>query len=135
MGSSGSGRISDYPGSSKQPGGGSGPASGDGSGGTAPFSDRCARAVSVTLEDIEHCEYYTKHGAVPPVGEVLRIAQRKRVVAETEEGLTVGNLPTSHNYLAACLKDGWNYIGSIRSSSDGPPIANIIADFINDSHT
>src|ERR1700716_1934883 len=67
--------------------------------------------------------------AVPPVGEKLRIAQKKRIVAETDSGLTVGNLPTKYNFLASCLKDGWSYVGSVRASSGGPPIATVSADF------
>jgi hypothetical protein len=125
MGSTGGGRIRDYPGSSKPPS----DDSGGGGGGTPPPSDRCARAISVALEDIEHCDYFGTHGVVPPVGEILKVAQRKRVVAETAAGVSVGNLPTSYNYLAACLKDGWTYVGSIRSSSNGPPLAAVTADF------
>jgi hypothetical protein len=123
MGSTGSGRLPDYPGSSKSP------SDSSGSDGTPFPSDRCARAISVALEDIEHCDYFGTHGVVPPVGEILKVAQRKRVVAETTAGVTVGNLPTSYNYLAACLKDGWTYVGSIRSGSNGPPLAAVTADF------
>jgi len=122
MESSGSGRISDYPGSSGPTGGGSG-----GEDGTP--SDRCAQALAVALEDIEHCDYYKTHSAVPAVGERLRIVQKKRIVAETDAGLTVGNLPTRYNFLAGCLKDGWRYVGSVRTSSSGPPIAAVSADF------
>jgi hypothetical protein len=95
MGSTNTGRVGDYPGSSKPPTG----LPGGGGGSTPPLSDRCARAISVALEDIEHCDYFATHGVVPSVGEVLRVAQRKRIVAETSAGVTVGNLPTSYNYL------------------------------------
>ena len=118
MGSSGSGRITDYPGSSKK-----------GSGGDPSPEDRCERAFSAALEDIEHSDYYKSHGAVPPVGERLRVTQRKRLVAETTNGESVGNLPTSLNYLAGCLKDGWGYRGEIRNSKAGRPVATISADF------
>jgi hypothetical protein len=124
MGSTGSGRISDYPGSSKSREG-----SGDSNGGGGGTDDRCARAISVALEDIEHCEYFIARAAAPLVGQVLRVALKKRVVAETEQGLTVGNFPTSYNYLAACLKEGWTYVGSVRSSTNGPPVATVTADF------
>jgi hypothetical protein len=60
MGSSGSGRISDYPGSS---GSGSGTSTGGG-GGSAGGSDRCAQAIAVALEDIEHCDFYKTVGTV-----------------------------------------------------------------------
>jgi len=122
MGTTGSGRLSDYPGSSGPKGGAGGSDKG------AP-GDRCGRAFGVSLEDVEQCDYYRKHGAVPSIGQRLRISQAKRVVAETEEGLSVGHLPTSHNYLAACLKDGWTYVGSVRDSSNGPPVAVVAADF------
>lgn len=138
MGSSGSGRISDYPGSSRARGdrdggrgrdsGGGGGAGGSGGGGGQP-EDRCGKAFSVRLEDIEHSEYFTAHGAPPPLGETLHVRQRKRLVAETSTGQTVGNLPTSYNYLAGCLKDGWAYTGQVTTSSSGPPVAAVTADF------
>lgn len=126
MGSSGSGRISDYPGSSG--GGPSGAGDGGGSGGGQP-EDRCSRAFAVSLEDIEHSDYYSAHGAPPPVGEVLRVALRKRLVAETGTGQSVGNLPTAFNYLAGCLKEGWSYTGTVTSSASGPPVASVSGDF------
>src|ERR1700674_5443842 len=123
MGSSGSGRISDYPGSSSQnkPGGTGG---GDGS-----KEDRCARAFSARLEDVEQSDYYRAQKKVPPVGTQLEVVQRKRLVAQTTKGGSVGNLPTSFNHLAACLKSGWKYIGKIESSKSGPPVASVSADF------
>ena len=93
MGSSGSGRISDYPGSS---GTGSGASKGGGDG-SAGGSDRCAQAIAVALEDIEHCDFYKGSGTVPAPGQQLRIAHKKRVVAETDTGITVGNLPTAYH--------------------------------------
>ena len=124
MGSSGSGRISDYPGTSQGGGGGSlgGP-------GGQPPEDRCARAFSAPLEDIEHSQYFEAHGAPPPAGQALRIRQEKRLVAETADGQTVGNLPTALNYLASCMKDGWRYTGLVTASDDGPPTATVTADF------
>jgi hypothetical protein len=122
MGSSGSGRISDYPGSSSQ-----GKSGGSAGGGTP--QDRCARAFSARLEDVERSDYYRAHNAVPPVGTQLKIVQQKRLVAQTLNGESVGNLPTSFNYLASCLKDGWSYLGTIQSATNPPPVANISADF------
>jgi hypothetical protein len=121
MGSSGSGRLSDYPGT---PRGGS-----SGSDGGGQPEDRCGRAFSVRLEDIEHSVYFATHGVPPTEGEMLQIRQRKRLVAETSAGQTVGNLPTSYNYLASCLKDGWTYTGTVTTSSAGPPVAIVFADF------
>lgn len=75
MGSSGSGKISDYPGSSSSSKGGSGKgntgnggAGGRGatktSGGGKPSGtdDRCAKAFSAKLEDVEHSDYFRAHG-------------------------------------------------------------------------
>jgi hypothetical protein len=125
MGSSGSGRISDYPGTSSS----SGESQGSGSG-----LDRCAQAIGVVLEDIEHCDFYKNVGGVPAPGQQLRIALKKRVVAETDAGVTVGNLPTMYNYLAACLKDGWTYAGTVTASSSSGTIALVSADFAPSSH-
>jgi hypothetical protein len=125
MGSSGSGRISDYPGTSKKrrsPGGS------NGDGGGAP-EDRCGRAFSTALEDIEHSEYFASHGAPPPVGEALRIGRRKRLVAETADGQSVGNIPTALNFLAGCLKDGWGYTGRVSFAKATPLVASVTADF------
>jgi hypothetical protein len=119
MGSAGSGRISDYPGSSSQ---------GKPSNGGPPV-DRCARAFTVRLEDVEQSDYYQSHKTTPPLGTQLEVAQRKRLVAQTANGESVGNLPTSFNYLASCLKDGWRYIGTVQSATNGPPVASISADF------
>jgi hypothetical protein len=129
MGSSGSGRLSDYPGSS-----GSGSGSSTGGGGSARGSDRCGQAIAVALEDIEHCDYYKTVGTVPGLGQQLRIAHKKRVVAETDAGVTVGNLPTAYNYLAGCLKDGWTYTGTVTASSGSGAVARVSADFAPSSH-
>ena len=123
MGSSGSGRISDYPGSSSQ---GKPSRTGGGNGGA---SDRCARAFSARLEDVEQSDYYQAHKTTPPVGTQVEVAQRKRLVAQTASGESIGNLPTSLNYLASCLKDGWSYIGTVQSVTNSPPVATISADF------
>lgn len=126
MGSSGTGRLSDYPGTSRAGGNGGDP---KGREGGQPPEDRCGRAFSTALEDIEHSEYYQANGAPPPAGEVLRIRQRKRLVAETAVGQSVGNIATGLNYLASCLKDGWEYTGLVTASNNGPPLAAVTADF------
>ena len=125
MGSSGSGRFTDYPGTTKPKDAGG---SGEG-GGSSGSGDRCARAFSTTLEDVEHCDYFKNHGSSPAVGTVLHVAHRKRVVAQTPSGEVVGNLATSLNYLAACLGDGYTYVGEVRNSSNGPPVAVVAVDF------
>ncbi len=129
MGSSGSGRISDYPGTSRGSDGSGGGQGGGSGGGDGQPEDRCGRAFSVRLEDIEHSDYFGIYGAPPPAGETLHVRQRKRLLAETPAGQSVGNLPTSYNYLASCLKDGWSYTGTVTTSSSAPPVASIAADF------
>ena len=123
MGSSGSGNFSDYPGSSK-----SKPSGGDG--GATSGDDRCERAFSVTLEDVEHCDYFKNNGSTcPTVNTVLQIAHKKRMVAQTTTGEIVGNLPTKFNYLAGCIRDGYTYTGRVRSSSATGAVAIVSADF------
>jgi hypothetical protein len=124
MGSSGSDRISDYPGSSS-----SGTSGGAGGANDEAVQDRCGRAFSVRLEDAEQSEYYRTHGTIPPRGTRVQVVRRKRLVAQTTDGESVGNLPTSFNYLASCLRDGWTYIGRVQSAAAGPPTATISVDF------
>jgi hypothetical protein len=83
----------------------------------------------VALEDIEHCDFYKTVGTVPAPGQQLRIAHKKRIVAETDAGVTVGNLPTAYNYLAGCLKDGWTYAGTVTASNGSGAVATVSADF------
>lgn len=123
MGSTGSGSFTDYPGTPKPKGTG-----GNGEGG-ADSGDRCARAFGTTLEDVEHCDFFKNQGNSPAVGTVLHVAHKKRVVAQTPAGEVVGNLPTSFNYLAACLGDGYTYVGRVRSSNNGLPVAIVAVDF------
>ena len=122
----GPGESADHPASSpsKPKGGGNGGDDG------VPPEDRCARAFSVRLEEIEQSDYYKAHGSIPPVGTPLRVAQRKRLVAQTASGEGVGYLPTAFNYLAACLKAGWSYDGAVQTAANGPPVATITADFV-----
>ncbi|MEP2984682.1 MAG: hypothetical protein ABJN39_00100 [Sulfitobacter sp.] len=116
MGSTGSGNFSDYSGRSGQSGNGGG-ASGGSSGG-----DQCGQAFTVGLEDVGDYDFFTTTDGVPPQGTVLEIVLSTRVVAVTGDGLVIGALPTSKNYIAACLADGYSYAGVVRSSSlDGMP--------------
>lgn len=127
MGSSGSGRLTDYPGSSSKPKPSGG---GGGGGGDEPPEDRCARAINARLEDVEQSEYHQAHGSPPPVGTTLQVVRTRRLVAQTADGLSVGNLPTAFNYLASCIESGWSYVGTIRDVTNGPPVASIAADFV-----
>ena len=118
MGSTGSGRFSDYPGSESTS-----------SGGEPVDDDRCTRTFRVTLEDVEHSEYFTRTSVAPPLDTKLTIEHRKRIVAVDESGASVGNLPTSHNYLAECLASDFAYTGIVSESSDGP-VATVAVYFV-----
>lgn len=127
MGSSGSGKISDYPGSSGSST--SKKSSGDGGNKGEPPEDRCAKSFNTTLEDVEQSEYFQKHKVAPPIGTPLEVVFQKRLVARVPEGEIVGNLPTLLNYLAACIKGGWTYLGKIQSVTNKGPVIKIAADF------
>lgn len=122
MGSTGSGNFSDYPGSRPKNG-----TQGAGGGG-ASGEDRCGRAFSCTLEEVEQCEYFDANGAVPPVGTVLSIEQRGRLFAIDASGLSVGALPTGFNYLADCIAAGFTYDGRVNASAS-KPVASVSVDF------
>ena len=115
MGSTGSGRFSDYPGSGRGGEGGSGSGSED-----EVQQDRCTRAFTANLQDVEHSQYYVRTSALPPVGTQLTIELRKRVAAVDAAGNSVGSLPTPFNYLADCLTAGFRYAGVVTASSAGP---------------
>lgn len=127
MGSSGSGRFSDYPGTPPAPV----PAgSGGGISGGASGIDRCAQAFNVILEDVGNCDYFSNFGTVPSVGTVLVVAVGgARLFAQDPNGLNVGAIPTRFNYLAACLQSGYSYQGVVIASSTSPfPL--VSADFV-----
>jgi hypothetical protein len=122
MGSTGSGSFSDYPGSRPKVGG-----EGAGGGG-ASGEDRCARAFSCSLEEVEQCDYFSASGAVPPANTALTVEQRGRLFAVNSSGQTVGALPTSLNYLADCMAAGFTYEGRVNSSVSAP-VASVSVDF------
>ena len=117
MGSTGSGSFSDYPGSRPTDGGGGG-ASGD---------DRCARAFTCALEEVEHCDYFTANGNVPPANTGLTIERRGRLFAVDASGQRVGALPTRFNYLADCIAAGFTYEGRVTASAS-TPVASVNVD-------
>ena len=90
--------------------------------------DPCGRAFSVQLEDVQHSDYYRKHSKVPSEGTPLYIEHRKRIVATVETGESVGSLPTRMNYLAECLKTGFEYHGVVKSATQSL-FSTIHADF------
>ena len=109
MGSTGTGHFTDYPGNLNSIKGVVGP---------EPKEDRCERAFSAELEDIQTSDYYKKYGKVPTPGAYVSIGWNRRIIAMDEDGLTIGNLPTRFNYLLACLNDGFSYTGAVEESHD-----------------
>jgi hypothetical protein len=125
MGSSGSGRFSDYPGTKAKE------AVGDGTGiaGGSSGVDKCQQAFHVLLDDVGNSDFYSQFMNVPVVGDQLGIFfDKKRVFAIDVNGVKVGALPTSFNYLVACLEIGVTYVGVV-SSSAVLPIPTVAADF------
>ena len=131
MGSTGTGTFSDYPGSEggrpgKSGGGGRGGASqggGGGQGGGGKLSnDRCgAKLDGISLQEVANCTYYREHESPPPKKSRVRIRKKLfggRVAIEIQDTKEViGLLPTKFNYIVPCMKDGWEYTGSIVDTS------------------
>jgi hypothetical protein len=124
MGSSGSGRLTDYskkPGSkksgAKRPGSKSG---GGGASGGSSGEDPCGKAIGdVSLEEIARCEYYQKYSDVPRVSTQVRVRQilvEHRIGVENKKGELLGYLPTEYNSLVGCMEAGFSYIGLVKSS-------------------
>lgn len=125
MGSSGSGHFSDYPGTKAKE------VVGDGTGvaGGASGVDKCKQAFHVLLDDVGNSDFYSQFNNVPAAGDQLGILfDKKRVFAVDVNGVKVGALPTSFNYLVGCLEDGVTYVGLV-SSSAVSPVPSVAADF------
>lgn len=126
MGSSGSGRFSDYPGTKAKEVG----ADGTGKAGGTSGVDKCKQAFHALLEDVGNSDFYSQFKSVPAVGDQLRILfDTKRVFAVDVNGVKVGALPTPFNYLVACLAGGVTYVGLV-SSSAASPVPTVAADFV-----
>ncbi|WP_220473649.1 hypothetical protein [Flagellimonas taeanensis] len=110
MGSTGTGRFTDYSGEK--------PESGDGKTGGSSEENRCEKAFSAMLEEIERCTYFTENEDVPKVGEIVTISFDNRPVAISERGLVIGYLPTKFNYIKMCMDDRYSYSGRVVSSSN-----------------
>lgn len=121
MGSTTSGRFTDYP-SPKQKGIGGG-----GGNGEPDDGDRCAKALSTALEEVERCQYFHEHAAVPTPGTQVILEVGKRLSVRAEDGGTIGYLPTQYNYLATCVSSGYEYRGAVVSSSP-PPLSRVVVD-------
>ncbi|MBI5590748.1 MAG: hypothetical protein HY881_09720 [Deltaproteobacteria bacterium] len=82
------------------------------------------------LDDVGNSDFYSKFNNVPAVGDQLGILfDKKRVFAVDVNGVKVGALPTSFNYLVACLEDDVTYVGLV-SSSAVLPVPTVAADFV-----
>ena len=114
MGSTGTGKFSDYPGSKSSTGG-----AGAGSGGG---QNPCDKAFNARLEDVERCSYYQNHSAPPPRDTEVEIIFKERLCAATRDGVVVGYLPTKFNYLAKCIKDNYTYEGIVVKSLNNNPV-------------
>lgn len=124
MGSTGSGRFTDYSGTKPTV-----TSSGAGGGGGSSGNDRCQQAFSCTLEEVAQCDYLMQTGSVPPVGSQVSLILQRRLFAVAENGLKVGALPTSFNYLVNCLGAGINYAGVVRASTNAP-VPSVSVDFV-----
>ncbi|MEO1817565.1 hypothetical protein [Pseudomonas sp.] len=125
MGSSGSGRFTDYPGTKPK----EVDENGGGIAGGSSGVDKCKQAFSVVLEDVGNSDLYSQTHSVPSAGTLLEIVfDGRRIFAVDTDGVKIGALPTSYNYLAACLADGITYVGLV-SQSAVTPIPTVSADF------
>jgi hypothetical protein len=121
---SGSGRFSDYPRTKNK-------AAEDGSAATGGTSgvDRCQQAFHAVLEDVANCDFYAQSRTVPTAGDQLGIVfDSRRLFAVDTRGVKVGALPTSFNYLVACMASGVEYVGVV-GSSDVSPVPTVGGDF------
>ncbi|OQP88465.1 hypothetical protein BTR14_01555 [Rhizobium rhizosphaerae] len=80
------------------------------------------------MEDVAQCDLFTNTSNVPAVGTELTLVHAGRIFAATPEGVRVGALPTKYNYLAACLRDGNDYVGVVTASAHAP-FPQVSADF------
>ncbi|EMN1926130.1 hypothetical protein RVV18_000488 [Burkholderia ambifaria] len=97
--------------------------------GGASGVDKCKQAFSSVLEDVGQCDFYSQFKRVPAPGTQLGIFfDKKRIFAVDVDRVKVGALPTSLNYLAACLAGGVTYVGVVKSSAD-KPFPTVEADF------
>lgn len=111
MGSTGTGHLSDYSDYRK---------SVQGVTGGKDTVYICERAVATILEDVATCDYFKAHGFAPPKGTGVVITAGKRIVAVDDKGLSLGYLPTTYNYLLACIEDGYQYEGEVTDAFDTP---------------
>ncbi len=120
MGSSGTGNFSDYSGYKPQNNGDQGGSSDE---------EKCNKAFSTRLDEVEPSQYFDTHNSVPPVDTRVSISFNSRLEVYTDNMLLVGYLPTKYNYLAVCIQNGFSYVGTVSSSSNDP-IASVEVDIV-----
>lgn len=113
MGSSGTGKFTDYSNNAKDVNG----ATKKGSSGDDP----CGNGFVTILEEVERCPYFQRHKSLPSKGATIRVVMAGRVAVESA-GLIIGYLPTQYNYLAGCINSGSTYQGIITSVNSRPLI-------------
>ncbi|MBI1912137.1 MAG: hypothetical protein HYS21_09055 [Deltaproteobacteria bacterium] len=118
MGSTGTGRFTDYPGSSN----GKRNKSGGGSGEENDIR-KCERAIGdISLEEVANCSFFKDYNNVPSIDtDIFLLPQLLggRLVIATSTGEQVGVLPTRYNYLRQCLEQGYTYGGKVIFSELG----------------
>jgi hypothetical protein len=117
MGSTSSGKFNDYPPSGEKKGGSGGPIGGAG-------GDRCAQDLSnLQLEEVGRSMYFQAHSSVPGPGTAIILRGTligPRLSIDTQNGESIGFLPTAYNYLVVCMKKGFTYSGEVTISSQNP---------------
>lgn len=112
MGSSGTGRLTDYSGtSSKSSSSKTGGSSGE---------DKCGKAFTTSLEEIERSEYFKNNSIPPPSGTNIEVIFQKPRLAAVADGVVIGYLPTDKNYVKVCLENGYIFPGVVNSSRTKP---------------
>lgn len=111
MGSTGSGNFSDYiqPQTESNQGGESG-------------EDKCKKAFSSKLEEVQNCKYYENQNDVPPIETVVVVGfnGHRLNVVDSNTNVEIGYLPTRLNFLKVCLDSGFSYTGVVSASSIEP---------------
>jgi hypothetical protein len=123
MGSSGTGKFTDYPGT---PRGSAKARSAQGGAEKAEDQiDECERVLqNITLEEVARCAYFKTHNALPAVLSAVRVRSSLvggRIAVETlSPAEVVGLLPTEYNYLLQCMEQNYKYSGQVKSTRNRP---------------
>ena len=123
MGSKGTNKFTDFPGTPSSSAKGSGQ-SGAGKGGQ-PEIDQCERKLAdIALEEVGRCEYVADHGGLPPAGMPVTLRTAlvggRLAVESVDSKEVIGFLPTEFNYLLQCTKQGYSYTGTVKSVRPRP---------------